>query len=224
MSARNIDEVIDALDEIITQSAQNASRVGYFAALYRKVTFAVREGIRRGEFLDGDRMDRLDTRFANRYLDALKAYREGRPVTESWRISLDACALKEPTIIQHLYAGLSAHLLLDLAVAAAETAPGARLADIKGDFEHINQIVGRLMREVDDVVGKVSPWIGLIDRMAGVQYAAVNKIGISVARDLAWRSTVQLAPLDALGRSSVIATLDRRAAFVAETLTKPRGG
>lgn len=224
MGARNIDEVIDALDEVIDRSEQDADRVGYFAALYRKVTFAVREGIRRGEFLDADRMDRLDTRFANRYLDALKAYREGKPVTESWRISLAACREKEPTILQHLYSGLSAHLLLDLAVAAAETAPGTRLVDIKGDFEHINEIVGRLMREVDAVVGKVSPWIGLVDRMAGVQYAAVNKIGISVARDLAWRSAVEMAPLDPLGRSAVMATLDRRAAFVAQTLTKPRGG
>jgi uncharacterized protein with NAD-binding domain and iron-sulfur cluster len=224
MSARSIDEVIDSLDEIVALSRQNADRVGYFAALYRKVTVAVRDGIRRGEFLDGDRMDRLDTRFANRYLDALVAYRAGKPVSESWRISLDGCRDKEPTILQHLYSGLSAHLLLDLAVAAAETAPGGRIADIRGDFEHINQIVGRLMREVDEVVGKVSPWIGLLDRMAGVQYAAVNKIGISVARDLAWRSAVELAPLDELGRSSVISTLDRRAALVARTLTKPSGG
>jgi len=224
MSARNIDEVIDSLDKIVALSREEADRVGYFAALYRKVTVAVREGIRRGEFLDGDRMDRLDTRFANRYIDALAAYREGKQVSESWRISLDACRDKEPTILQHLYSGLSAHLLLDLAVAAAETAPGARIADIRGDFEHINQIVGRLMREVDGVVGKVSPWIGLIDRMAGVQYAAVNKIGISVARDLAWRSAVELAPLDELGRSSVISTLDRRAALVARTLTKPTAG
>lgn len=224
MSAHSIDEVIDALDAIVALSRQNADRVGYFAALYRKVTVAVRDGIRRGEFLDGDRMDRLDTRFANRYLDALDAYRAGKPVSESWRISLDACRDKEPTILQHLYSGLSAHLLLDLAVAAAETAPGARLADIRGDFEHINQIVGRLMREVDGIVGKVSPWIGLIDRMAGVQYAAVNKIGISVARDLAWRSAVELAPLDELARSSVISTLDRRAALVARTLTRPTAG
>ena len=82
MSARSIDEVIDSLDKIVALSREKADRVGYFAALYRKVTVAVRDGIRRGEFLDGDRMDRLDTRFANRYLDALEAYREGKPVSE----------------------------------------------------------------------------------------------------------------------------------------------
>jgi 15-cis-phytoene desaturase len=224
MTARNIDEVIDALDAIIADSERTANRVGYFAALYRQVTFSVREGIRRGDFLDGDRMDRLDTRFANRYLDAVEAYTKGKPVTESWRISLAACSDKEPTVLQHLYSGLSAHLLLDLAVAAAETAPGTRLPDIKGDFEHINSIVGSLMRQVDAVVGKVSPWVGFVDRLAGVQYAAVNKIGISVARDIAWHSAVQMAPLDELERSAMMAKLDRRAAVVAQTLTKPRGG
>lgn len=224
MSARNIDEVIDGLDAIIASSIATRDRIGYFAALYRRVTVEVRKGIRSGAFLDGDRMNRLDTRFANRYLDAVDAYRAGRPVSDSWKVSLDACKDREPTILQHLYSGLSAHLLLDLPVATAETCPGPRIADIRGDFDHISQIVGGLMREVDAVIGQVSPWIGLLDRMAGIEYASVNKIGISVARDLAWRSAVELAPLDDNGRALVMARLDGRAALVAKNITKPWGG
>ena len=224
MSARNIDEVIDGLDAIIADSVTKSDRIGYFAALYRRVTSAVRDGIRHGAFLDGDRMNRLDTRFANRYLDAVEAYRAGRPVSESWKISLDACKDREPTILQHLYSGLSAHLLLDLSVATAETCPGPRIDDIRGDFDHISQIVGGLMLEVDAVIGQVSPWIGLLDRMAGIEYASVNKIGISVARDLAWRSAVELAPLDENGRALVEARLDGRAALVAKNIVKPWGG
>ena len=224
MSARNIDEVIDGLDSIIADAITTGDRIGYFAALYRRVTAEVRKGIRGGAFLDADRMNRLDTRFANRYLDAVEAYRAGRPVSESWKISLDACKEREPTILQHLYSGLSAHLLLDLSVATAETCPGPRIADIRGDFDHISQIVGGLMREVDAVIGQVSPWIGLLDRMAGIEYASVNKIGISVARDLAWRSAVELAPLDDNGRALVMARLDGRAALVAKNIVKPWGG
>jgi 15-cis-phytoene desaturase len=224
MSARNIDEVIDGLDAIIASSIAGRDRIGYFAALYRRVTVEVRKGIRSGAFLDADRMNRLDTRFANRYLDAVDAYRAGRAVSESWRLSLDACKEHEPTILQHLYSGLSAHLLLDLPVATAETCPGPRISDIRGDFDHISQIVGGLMREVDAVIGQVSPWIGLLDRMAGIEYASVNKIGISVARDLAWRSAVELAPLDENARALVTARLDGRAALVAKNITKPWGG
>jgi 15-cis-phytoene desaturase len=224
MSARNIDEVIDGLDAVIAGAITTGDRIGYFAALYRRVTVEVRKGIRSGAFLDADRMNRLDTRFANRYLDAVEAYRAGRSVSESWKISLDACKEHEPTILQHLYSGLSAHLLLDLSVATAETCPGPRIADIRGDFDHISQIVGGLMREVDAVIGQVSPWIGLLDRMAGIEYASVNKIGISVARDLAWRAAVELAPLDDNGRALVTARLDGRAALVARNIVKPWGG
>jgi 15-cis-phytoene desaturase len=224
MSARNIDEVIDGLDAIIASAVTNGDRIGYFAALYRRVTVEVRKGIRSGAFLDADRMNRLDTRFANRYLDAVEAYRAGRPVSDSWKISLDACKERDATILQHLYSGLSAHLLLDLSVATAETCPGPRIADIRGDFDHISQIVGGLMLEVDTVIGQVSPWIGLLDRMAGIPYASVNKIGISVARDLAWRSAIELAPLDENGRALVMARLDGRAALVAKNIVKPWGG
>jgi uncharacterized protein with NAD-binding domain and iron-sulfur cluster len=224
MSATTIDEVIDALDAIIDEAERKADRVGYFAALYRKVTAEVRDSVRRGEFKDGERMERLDVRFANRYLDALTAYRSGGALTETWRVTFDACADREPTVLQHQYAGLAAHLLLDLGIAAAETAPGPRLPDLHSDFDHINDVVGRLMRQVDAIIGSVSPWIGLLDKYAGVEYAALNEIGISVARDLAWRSATKLASLADGPRASEEAQMDRRAAFVAKQLLHPSGG
>ncbi len=224
MSVRTIDDVLDRLDAIIAQSERDGDRIGYFAALYRRFTAAVRDAVRAGEFLDAGRMERLDVTFANRYFEALDDYRAGRPISRTWLVSFDACRNSEPTILQHLYTGLTAHQLLDLGVAAAETAPGARIADLRGDFEHINQIVSRLMREVNTLLGAISPWIGVIDRTFGLEYSAFNKIGISVARDLAWRSAMQLAPLDVLARAPVIARIDSRAAFVADLLARPKAG
>ena len=224
MTARTIDEVLERLDAIIAQSERDADRIGYFAVLYRRFTAAVRDAVRAGEFLDAGRMERLDVTFANRYFEALEDYRAGRTVTRTWLVAFDACREAEPTILQHLYTGLTAHQLLDLGIAAAETAPGARIADLRGDFEHINQIVSRLMREVNATIGAVSPWIGVIDRTFGLEYASINKIGIAVARDLAWRSAMELAPLDVLSRAPVIARIDARAAFVADTLARPKAG
>jgi len=51
--ARTIDEVIVHLDDIIARSIREQSRLGYFAALYRKVTVKVKEGIAQGRFEDG---------------------------------------------------------------------------------------------------------------------------------------------------------------------------
>ncbi|HVH46178.1 MAG TPA: DUF5995 family protein [Labilithrix sp.] len=224
MTVRTIDDVIGQLDAIITEAERRGDRVGYFAALYKRFTVAVRDACRAGEFLDAGRMERLDVGFARRYFEAIEAYRSGRPLTRTWRVAFDACSDPAPTLLQHLYAGLTAHQLLDLGIAAAEISPGTRISDLRGDFEHINQIVSRLMREVNTLIGVLSPWIGAFDRAFGVQYAAFNKIGISVARDLAWRSALELAPLDVTARGPRIARIDARSAVVADLLVRPRAG
>ncbi len=66
--AETIDDVLEALREVIDESVAAGSRVGYFAALYRQVTVAVARGIDEGVFDDGERMSRLDAPFANRYI------------------------------------------------------------------------------------------------------------------------------------------------------------
>src|SRR5208282_1982542 len=77
MATQTIDDVISALDEIVQQSYDEASRLGYFAALYRRVTRAVRDGIATGSFQNGPLMEQLDVVFASRYLDALAAFQTG---------------------------------------------------------------------------------------------------------------------------------------------------
>ena len=67
---QTIDEVISALEIIITDSEQNNDPAGYFAALYKKVAIRVKEGIASGYFDDGPRMEQLDVVFAKRYLHA----------------------------------------------------------------------------------------------------------------------------------------------------------
>ncbi|MEK7325664.1 MAG: DUF5995 family protein, partial [Chloroflexota bacterium] len=52
MTAENIDQVISQLDDIIATARREKSRAGYFAALYRKVTVKVKEGIAAGRFED----------------------------------------------------------------------------------------------------------------------------------------------------------------------------
>lgn len=81
LKASTIDEVIASLDRIIEWSKRTKSRCGYFAALYRKVTCNVRDGIASGYFDDGERMERLDVIFANRYLEAFEAYYSGQSTT-----------------------------------------------------------------------------------------------------------------------------------------------
>src|SRR6267142_783953 len=106
MQALTIDEVLSELTAIIDDSRANASRVGYFAALYRRVTQSVKNGIAAGQFQDGPLMERLDIMFANRYLDALATFQARRQPSRSWAVALEASSDRFPLILQQLLVGI----------------------------------------------------------------------------------------------------------------------
>ena len=68
------DAVVSALDSVIEWSIDASCRLGYFAALYKRITIAVRTAVSNGAFQDGPRMERFDASFAGRYFDALNGY------------------------------------------------------------------------------------------------------------------------------------------------------
>jgi hypothetical protein len=114
--ATTIDEVIARLDAIIVSAQRNRNREGYFAALYKRVTVRVRDGIARGEFQDGARMTTLDVTFANRYLHAQASHAIAAPTTGVWDVAFAAAARWQPLVLQprrahgHGEAGDGSHL------------------------------------------------------------------------------------------------------------------
>lgn len=70
----SINEVINELEKIISESEKTNNPLGYFAVLYRKVTIKVKEGIEYNLFDDSPRMEKLDVIFAKRYIDAYYAW------------------------------------------------------------------------------------------------------------------------------------------------------
>ena len=100
--------------------------MGYFPALYRKVTVEVKRGIEERVFDDGPRMERLDVVFAKRYLDAFDAYMEGGAPTRAWVLAFETTGQWWPIVLQHLLLGMNAHINLDLGIAAARVSPGSQ--------------------------------------------------------------------------------------------------
>jgi Family of unknown function (DUF5995) len=188
-----ITDVLETLDAIIADAMEEGSRVGYFAAIYRKMTAKVAEGIEARFFDDGERMERLDVVFADRYLQAYEAFRAGGSATRSWARAFEATASARP--LKHLLMGINAHINLDLGIAAAEIAPGPALPDLRRDFDRDNEIIASLMGEVASDLAAVSPWIGLLDRLGGRHDDEVIRFSIESARSAAWRFAVELAPL-----------------------------
>ncbi len=208
MQATTIDEVLDQLDGIIETCRARSSRAGYFAALYRKVTAQVKYAILAGRFEDGPRMECVDVAFANRYIDAFHEWIAGRPVTGAWRAAFVAEGWWSPIILQHLLAGMNAHINLDLGIAAAECAPGDEIHSLAADFREINNLLFELIEKVQDELSVVSPWIGLLDTLGGRTDDAVIKFSIAKARALAWNTALDLAPMSAEERSARIVRLD----------------
>src|SRR5580692_9962210 len=120
MTATTINEVLARLDAIIEQSIAANDRRGFFAAVYKRVTLAVRAGIADGEFDDGPRMERLDVTFANRYLDAYDAYARGDKASMVWVKTFDAARSDDVLVLQHLLLGMNAHIALDLGIAVLD--------------------------------------------------------------------------------------------------------
>jgi hypothetical protein len=221
MLAHTIDEVIAQLDDIIARARREDSRLGFFAALYRQVTIKVKEGIGSGRFEDGNRMERLDVIFANRYLEALHHFRQGEQLSECWLVAFEADKSWRLLILQHLLLGINAHINLDLGIAAAQTSPGEKLPTLKRDFEEINNILGELLDAVQEKLGMVSPWLGLLDHVAGRTDEVIVNFSLQRARKAAWKTAEKLASLSPEQQVSEIDELDRHIEGLANRIRKP---
>jgi hypothetical protein len=185
MLPTTIDEVIAELESIMDACEQSGSSLGYFTALYHKVTCRVRDGIANNEFGDGERVERLDVTFANRYIEAWHQYQSGKAPTASWMVSFDARRKRRTLVLQHLLLGINAHINLDLGIAAAEVAR-EDISEIRKDFAAINGILAMLTGDVMNVLRRVSPLLSLLGLHQSRYNSILIQFSISNARDGAW--------------------------------------
>ena len=159
-SAKTIDAAIDSIDSIVAWSITAGSRLGYFAALYKRITAAVRVALKQGAFENNARMERFDVAFANRYFAALNGYfyPDKHPTpTHAWQVTFDAASRREPIIVQHMLGGVNAHIGLDLGIIAQSIAPDAQLPSLQEDFNRINAVLGSQVNGVVESINELSP-------------------------------------------------------------------
>ncbi|WP_299245464.1 DUF5995 family protein [uncultured Aquimarina sp.] len=218
---RTIDDVIVSLDNIILKSQTNNDPLGYFAALYRRVTLKVKEGIENNFFDDGPRMEKLDVIFASRYLDAYFDYQENKPVTDSWEIAFNISKDYWPIVLQHLLVGINAHINLDLGIAAAEVSRGKNIEDLKGDFDKINEILSSLVTEVESDLANIWPTLKKILKFTNKVDNFLVDFSMELARDGAWKFSKEVAatPNDEL--KVIIEQRDQKVAQKVSIITNP---
>lgn len=216
-----IDDVIKNLDEIIILSEETNDTMGYFAVLYRRVTWKVKEGIETGYFDDPERMEKLDIVFAKRYINAYNDYESFGKVSNSWEAAFLYSKEYWPLVIQHLLIGMNAHINLDLGIAAAEVSKEKNIEALREDFYRINKILASLVNEVQHNLTTIwSPLRRLLLKTGQLDNMLVD-FSMEMARDGAWRFAQLLATTKETDLDECIATRDEAIAKKAGLITNP---
>lgn len=216
-----IDEVIRKLDLIIQDAETHNDPAGYFAALYRKVTIKVKEGIAKGYFDDGPRMEQLDVLFAQRYLDAWKAYKLCDQMSCSWKKAFEQSPRYWPIVLQHLLVGMNAHINYDLGIVAAEISKGKELEDLREDFNRINSILSELVHEVQDNLSSVWPMLKYLLKLTGKVDDYLVDFSMKLARDGAWKFAGEYFRVEESGKAAFLLQRDQRISEIVQVVTKP---
>ncbi|MFW5934200.1 MAG: DUF5995 family protein [Actinomycetota bacterium] len=217
----SIDEVIAELDDVIARAIDQRDAAGYFAVLYRKVTATIRDGLATGFFDDAERMERLDVLFAERYLEAVQAHRDGGRPTDAWSLAFEAGDRWRPLVLQHLLIGINAHINLDLGIAAAKCSPGPELAELRADYDRVNGVLAAMTASVQTDLARISPWIGVLDRIGGRTPDELIRFSIVAARAGAWAFATELAAEPGSRWPAMIHERDLRVAQVGERVLHP---
>lgn len=221
MVAKNIDEVIEILERIIQESKTANSNLGYFAALYQKVTIRVKEHLNTNYFDDDERMERLDVEFANRYLSAHSDYKEGKKVTESWRIAFEVSEKSAMIVLQHLLLGMNAHINLDLGITAARISAGTSIDGLESDFNKINEILKNLVEEVQDNLAQIWPFLFKVLKFTNKVDDHIVNFSMELARDGAWKFANELHQAKKTNdRNFLISDRDQKIAKLTDLITK----
>lgn len=221
IKAESIDEVISYLDHIINWSKERHSRVGYFASLYKRMTVSVKNGIANGLFENPARMELLDVIFANRYLQAWEAYHNKKNCSSAWAMAFDACTNSRLIVLQHLLLGINTHINLDLGIAAAETASGKNIFDLKADFEKINDIIAELNDVVQEDLIQVFPPLKFLIGIARHRREQVLEFSINSARKASWANAVALSVANTGDRDNYISKMDKTVVLLANRICNP---
>lgn len=222
MTAKTIEEVILQLEQIISDSKESNSRIGYFTALYHKVTVRVRDGILKKEFEDNERMERFDVIFANRYLDAVRQWQNKQTPSGPWQEAFAASKKSSTLVLQHLLLGMNAHINFDLGIAAVEASGSRDMHEIRKDFNSINDILGSLTFDVLTEINRISPLLSLMGLHAANPSILVQ-FSIGNARDGAWAFAEELNTKSGEEKAKCIALRENSIQKLAVSLRTTKG-
>jgi hypothetical protein len=193
-SGPTIDAVLARMQQRIDDLPTDLAHRRIFASTYLRTTEAVGAAIDDARFEDPAWVENWDVVFANLFLDAHDADRDGRTndVPRPWRLAFDAPADLPP--LRHVLLGINAHVNYDL--------PQALLAVISDEDFTDPVLMGRRKRDhvrIDAVLasrvaaenGMLGP-LSVLDRLLRPLNQRSSKRFLREARDKVWVNVEQL--------------------------------
>ena len=182
-----IDDVLRNVDQVIDWAKETKNAIGYFAVLYRRVTLGIRDAINDGTFVDGPRIERLDVAFAKRYFNALNAYfypDEFQGLTLPWNVAFVGDQDRQAIIVQHMLAGLNAHIRFDLGLALL-TVAGNWPDSLKEDYDSVNVLLCNQIPGINTEVQGLSPELRWLRVLIPDEISVLQK-ALTKLREEAW--------------------------------------
>ncbi len=225
-AASTVPDVIQAMAGFVAWCELNASRLGYFAALYTRITKAVEAALLQGTvFQDNERMAQLDVIFANRYLTALNGYFNPELVpgiSGCWLASFVGAETAGDTVVQHMLSGVAAHIGLDLGIATQQVCGSpATLQLFRGDYDQINAVLAQQVQTVLSEIDAVSPVLADLYLVLGKHEMALIDDGLGGSRTVAWTLANMLAGQAPAQQAPTIAAQDALVAGLIPDLFTP---
>ena len=134
-------------------------------------------------------MELFDVTFASRYFAALNGYFHPGAFPQPshcWRVAFDGATHPEPIIVQHMLAGVNAHIDLDLGIAVEQVAPGPKLPSIKTDFDTVNKVLAAQVNAVVGEIDELSPVLSDIYDVLMKNEIDLIDDALLIFRDGAW--------------------------------------
>jgi Family of unknown function (DUF5995) len=182
-----IDDVLRNIDQVIDWAKESKNAIGYFAVLYRRVTLGIRDAINDGTFVDGPRIERLDVAFAKRYFNALNAYfypDEFYGLTLPWNVAFVGDQDRQAIIVQHMLAGLNAHIRFDLGLALLTVASDWP-DSLREDYDSVNVLLCNQIPGINTEVQGLSPELRWLRVLIPDEISVLQK-ALTKLREEAW--------------------------------------
>ena len=202
---KTLDDSVRGIDQVVDWAIKAESHIGYFAALYKRITLAIQDAITEGVFDDGDRIGQLGIVFSQRYFKSLNAYfypDECQGLTLPWEVSFVGDQNHKAIMLQHMMAGLNAHITFDLGLATLAIA-GNSLDTLENDFNRVNALLCSQIPGILDVVQQLSPDLRLIRRLIPDEVGLLKRVLTKLRRG-AWLFAIYMATHPQNGREKTV--------------------